>query len=71
MGPELKGRASRINTTENFDSQSELKSELERQNKLEQECLKDEGPWDEDFFNALELLLTDLVKSYMLNEKHS
>jgi hypothetical protein len=57
------GRATRINTTENFDSQSELKTELGRQNELEEVSLEDEGPWNEDFFAAFEALLRDFMKS--------
>lgn len=60
---ETKGRLNRINTTEEIEAASELKSELGRQTteSLVEDCPND-GPWDEKFFSVLEQLLADHVQ---------
>lgn len=70
---DMKGRDSRVHTTENFDWDSELKEDLGRQ-KEEPEMVKTEtedGPWDEDFFRTFEVLLKDLVSTFTTKEHFS
>ena len=61
---EVKGRANRINTTEEIDRPSELKNYLGRQNShvIAELPQVDEGPWDEKFFAALEQILREHVQ---------
>lgn len=59
---DIKGRASRINTTEIFESQNDLKSELGRQNEFALDNQTHDGLWEENFFETLEGLLTELVQ---------
>jgi hypothetical protein len=56
---EIKGRINRINTTEEIEPPSELKSELGRQTSvtLVEDYQVVEGPWDEKFFKIFEHLL--------------
>lgn len=57
------GRVSCIHTTENFDRPSDLKDELGRQKVPDIGEQANEGPWDEEFFTVLEIMLKELVHS--------
>ena len=56
-------RSSRTYTTENPDCLFDLKIELGRQTVPDLEDQADKGPFNEEFFSALEILIKELVNS--------